>query len=408
MSAANDAAAERPLGSRMSMGSGGASPRLGSSMSAANDAGGYAASLASLQGLGPQRLRVLLHKYSPQDAWALVLSGRHVTERHDPAPPDLAAKLQQQARSTDPAEMDDRLRRHDTAVHILGDDTYPFELASDAFAPAVLFSSGDITALSNRRVGMVGTRRATAAGRSIAMEIAVELARSGVAIISGLALGIDGAAHRGALACTDLAKPVAVVGSGIDHPYPERHTELWNEVRERGLILAEVPPGTPPMAFRFPLRNRIIAALSEVLVVVESHERGGSLITAHEALERDRTVMAVPGSPRNTASIGTNMLLRDGALAVQDVNDVLAALGIGQLSFNRSVDPRREPSTDDALVRDAIGDVPVLPEELVHTVGLPFLDVALSLGRLEMAGWVVRSGAFFERVPFVLDPRPVR
>jgi DNA processing protein len=382
------------------------------SMSAANNAvvspGAYAASLASLQGLGPQRLRVLLHKYAPHDAWALVLRGRHVTERHDPAPADLATKLQQQARQIDPAEMEDRLQREDTTVHILGDDSYPLELASDAFAPAVLFSSGDITALSNRRVGIVGTRRATAAGRSIAMEIAVELARNGVAIISGLALGIDGAAHRGALACTDLAKPVAVVGSGIDHPYPERHTELWQEVRERGVILAEVPPGTPPTAFRFPLRNRIIAALSEVLVVVESHDRGGSLITADEALERGRTVMAVPGSPRNAASTGTNMLLRDGATAVQDASDVLMALGMGRLSLSRTVDSRREPSPDDALVRDAIGDVPVLPEELVHAVGLPFLDVALSLGRLEVGGWVVRSGAFFERVPFVLERRPVR
>jgi DNA processing protein len=376
-------------------------------MSAASEAG-YAASLASLQGLGPQRLRILLHKYAPEDAWSLVLSGRHVTERNDPSPPSLALSLQQQARQTDPAEMADRLLRHETEVHILGGDTYPFELASDAFAPAVLFSSGDMAALSNRRVGMVGTRRATASGRSIATEIALDLARNGVAVVSGLALGIDGAAHRGALACTDLAKPVAVVGSGIDHPYPERHAELWREVRERGLILAEVPPGTPPTAFRFPLRNRIIAALAEVLVVVESHDRGGSLITAHEALERDRTVMAVPGSPRNAASIGTNLLLRDGALAVHDAGDVLAALGMGHLSFSRATDSRREPTPEDAIVRDAIGEVPVLPEELGQAVGLPFLDVALSLGRLEMAGWVVRSGAFFERVPFVLDQRPVR
>jgi DNA processing protein len=366
----------------------------------------YAAAVASLP-LNPNQLRVLLHRYEPADAWEQVRSGRYLVDRALRKPDELTLLLRSEAAAIDLLALRDRLDETATAVHVLGQSGYPDSLAADVFAPAVLFSSGDLGALDRHRVGIVGTRRATAAGRSIATELGVGLARNGIAVVSGLALGIDGAAHRGALACTEHAKPIGVVGCGLDVPYPERHSALWHDVRRHGLLLAEVPPGTPPAPFRFPLRNRIIATLAEVLVVVESHERGGSLLTAVEALDRNRTVMAVPGSPRNVASTGTNMLLRDGAQAVHDVTDVLTALGLGQLSFAVPVDSRRPPSPDDAVVRDALGDVPVLPEQVALAVGRSFIDVVLSLGRLEVAGWVVRSGAFFERVPFVLGARPV-
>jgi DNA processing protein len=366
----------------------------------------YAAALSALRGLGPQRLRSLLAHREPQDAWNMIRAGRYPADRS--APNDLTTKLRDEAHRVDPDAVADLIAEHSVQVFRLGQLNYPPALADDFAAPAVLFASGNVGALDRRRVGMVGTRRATAAGRSIATELGFELARNGVAVVSGLALGIDGAAHRGALSCTERAMPIAVVASGIDMPYPLRHTDLWNEVRERGLVLSEVPPGTPPLSWRFPLRNRIIAALSEVLVVVESHERGGSLITAEEALDRERLVMAVPGSPRNFAALGTNQLLRDGASPIQDVRDVLMALGLGQLQFSTpAADPRRAPSAEDTVVRDAFGDVPVLPEDLANAVAQPFLDVALSLARLEVGGWVVRSGAFFERVPFALAPRPV-
>jgi DNA processing protein len=365
----------------------------------------YASALAAIRGLGPQRLRSLLARCEPEDAWNMIRSGRYVVDKYAPA--DIVTKLRDEAHRVDVEQVADSLVEHDVKVFRFGQPDYPATLADDFAAPAVLFASGNVAALDRRRVGIVGTRRATASGRSIATELGFELARNGVAVVSGLALGIDGAAHRGTLAHAE-AYPVAVVASGIDIPYPQRHTELWNEVRARGLVLSEVPPGIPPLSFRFPLRNRIIAALSEVLVVVESHEKGGSLITADLALERERIVMAVPGSPRNFASLGTNQLLRDGVAPVTDVRDVLMALGFGQLQFaGPAPDPRRAPSAEDAFVRDAFGDVPVLPEDLANTVERPFLDVALSLARLEVGGWVVRSGPFFERVPFALAPRPV-
>ncbi len=150
-------------------------------------------------------------------------------------------------------------------------------------------------------------------------------------MVSGLARGIDGAAHRGALAAGESAgvgRPVAVVGNGADVPYPKQNAELWSAVCTRGVLMSEWPPGTPPEAFRFPMRNRILAALCEVLVVVESRERGGSLLTVREALDRSVEVMAVPGSPRNRAAAGTNGLLRDGAAPVTSADDVLASLGL--------------------------------------------------------------------------------
>ena len=212
-----------------------------------------------------------------------------------------------------------------------GDPRFPALLGLDPAPPAVLFVRGDLGVLDARRVGIVGTRNATLAGRQTASALGCDLAAAGVAVVSGLARGIDGAAHRGALAAGEgagVGRPVAVVGNGADRPYPKQNAELWSAVGGRGVLMSEWPPGTPPEAFRFPMRNRILAALCEVLVVVESRERGGSLLTVREALDRSVEVMAVPGSPRNRAAAGTNGLLRDGAAPVTSADDVLASLGL--------------------------------------------------------------------------------
>ena len=163
---------------------------------------------------------------------------------------------------------------------------YPAVLADDLSPPPVLFARGDVAALDGRRVTIVGTRSATAAGREVAAELGAGLAQAGVRVVSGLARGIDGWAHRGALSAVGGGPPVGVVASGLDVVYPPEHRPLWDEVVERGVLLSEVPPGTTPHALRFPLRNRILAALGEVVVVVESKRKGGSLITVEEALLR--------------------------------------------------------------------------------------------------------------------------
>ena len=166
------------------------------------------------------------------------------------------------------------------------------------------------------------------------------LAEAGVAVVSGLAKGIDGAAHRGVLQRAGRPRRRRRRQRPRRARTPRQHAALWAEVCDRGLLLSEWPPGTAPEPFRFPMRNRILAALSEVLVVVESRERGGSLITARAAIERDVEVMAVPGSVRNRAAVGTNQLLRDGAAPVTDVDDVLVALG---LDTRRAGRPRYDP-----------------------------------------------------------------
>ncbi|MDP9402689.1 MAG: DNA-protecting protein DprA, partial [Actinomycetota bacterium] len=217
------------------------------------------------------------------------------------------------------------------SVHLQGHAGYPAALAGDHEAPPVLFSLGSLSALDEKapRVGIVGTRRCTGYGRDVARDFGTQLSSAGVAVVSGLALGIDGASHEGAVrAGAAGAPPIAVVGSGLDVVYPRRHASLWAQVADAGVILSEAPLGSRPEPWRFPARNRIIASLCDVLVVVESHRAGGSLHTVRSAEERGVTVMAVPGPVRSPASAGTNRLLSEGCPPACDVDDVLVALAL--------------------------------------------------------------------------------
>ena len=181
-------------------------------------------------------------------------------------------------------------------------------------------------------MAIVGTRSATPYGRQVASELGSDLAAAGVIVVSGLARGIDGAAHAGALRERGAASapPVAVVGTGLDIVYPATNRELWEAVASRGAILSEAGLGTKPHPGVFPARNRIIAALSDVVVVVESHRGGGSLYTAEAAARRSIPVCAVPGSVKSRASQGTNELLVDGCAPVRDAEDVLVAISLAR------------------------------------------------------------------------------
>ena len=262
-----------------------------------------------------------------------------------------------------------------------------------------MFVRGDLDALGDRRVGIVGTRHATAAGRATASELGSALASESIAVISGLARGIDAAAHRGVRSSGGPGRAVAVVGSGPDVHYPKLNADLWEWVATAGLLVSEWPPGVRPDAWRFPQRNRIIAALSEVLVVVESRERGGSLITARAAADRGIDVMAVPGSPRSRASFGTNQLLVDGVAPVTSAHDVLTALGLdhrrqGSVPF----DPRVQPDEMQQLILDACLEQPSNLDMIVSATGLSITDAALGAARLERSGWLVEAGGWFEPV----------
>lgn len=361
----------------------------------------YVAALAGFERMTTGRLATLLAGRSPEEAHAIAVGRRRAPEPIAALfdrDPDLAALWRNEASQRPPDEVWRSCRDAGVAVVVPGDGAYPPQLLDDPRRPAALFVRGDLGALDARRVGIVGTRNATQRGRETAARFGYELAAAGVVVVSGLARGIDGSAHRGALAVAG-STPVAVVGNGPDVPYPKQHAELWNAVAARGALISEWPPGTRPDAFRFPLRNRILAGLVEVLVVVESRERGGSLITAREAAERGVEVFAVPGPVQSRASIGTNRLLCDGAAPVTEVADVLMALGLDGRRAGRSrFDSRRRPAAADRLLIDACRERARSLEDLVSESERDLTEVAMVVARLERDGWLRETAGWFEAV----------
>lgn len=243
----------------------------------------------------------------------------------------------------DPVGWWERRAGSGVSVTWIGQPDFPAALAGDPHPPGVLFWRGDLSVLELPCVAVVGTRNATPDGRAVAFELGRDLARAGICVVSGLALGIDGAAHAGCLRAIDDGAPGAPAGvaaSGADVPYPRGHAELWRQVTERGVIVSENLPGRPAQAWRFPSRNRIIAGLARMVVVVESHVTGGSLVTAEAALERGIEVGVVPGPVHSPASAGSNQLLYDGPGPVRDATDVLDALGMFRPA------PKPQPAAD--------------------------------------------------------------
>ncbi len=288
-----------------------------------------AAALAGLPGMSPRRLVKLLDGFGPVLAWRAVEAGTH--------PADPGRRFASAARRTDVHEVGEDYARLGLHVLLADGHGYPSALVGDPGAPALLFALGHPMVLEGGpRVAIVGTRSATPYGRRVASELAGALAADGVAVVSGLASGIDAAAHAGALRATgaDVAPAVAVVGTGLDVVYPSSSRELWDEVAVRGVVFSEAPLGTQPHPGVFPARNRIIAALSDVVVVVESHVGGGALYTAEAAARRSIPVCAVPGSVHSRASEGCNALLVDGCIPVRDAADVKVALSLVRAGKN--------------------------------------------------------------------------
>ena len=346
-----------------------------------------AAALSAVPRLGTRRLGAMLGVQTPSRAIEMLGS--------------------EAPSQTDIESMDARLAKGSMSVTYIGADDYPELLLNDVARPAVLFYRGDLQVLQQRRVGIVGTRSATAAGRYMASHLAYDLSEQGVAIVSGLARGVDAWAHKGVLLALDrenvsasdshCGQPIAVVASGLDMTYPKENADLWKFVAENGLLLTESPPGTMPEAFRFPLRNRILAALCELVVVIESHAKGGSMITVEEAQRRDITVMAVPGSPRSLSSAGTNLLLQQGCAPVVDATDVMVALGLDNRRNHPQIfDSRRTPSLQDqALIAHMRGEAVTL-DQLLMRASTDLVQTALALGRLESEGWVVNNAGWWE------------
>jgi DNA processing protein len=361
----------------------------------------YAAALAGLPGMGPARLWGVLSHGPPAAAWARLAAGRPWTDPAvlrslGPGASELIRRWHAAAASTNTDAVDAALAAAGIAVVVHGGAGYPHLLAGDVEPPAVLFHRGSLDALAGPRVAVVGTRRCSPTGAGVAFELGRDLAAAGVRVVSGLATGIDGAAHRGVLAA-GAAPPIGVVGSGLDVVYPARHHDLWHAVGATGVLLSEAPPGARPERWRFPARNRIIAGLADLVVVVESHRRGGSLHTVDEADRRGIDVLAVPGSVRNPAAAGANDLLAEGRASVGSATDVLVALGLGPARHRDQADPRPAPDPDGQRVLEAVGWQPATLDHVAARSGLGLTTVAPALDRLVDTGWVQRSGGWFER-----------
>jgi DNA processing protein len=258
------------------------------------------------------------------------------------------------------------------------DRGFPDLLAALADPPLGLFVRG---ALPDRpTVAVVGARQASAYGREVAEYLGRELAAGGACVVSGMARGVDGAAHRGALA--GGGPTVAVWGAGPDRVYPREHAALAGEIAANGALVTEYPPGSPPLAAHFPERNRLIAGLSKVVVVVEADERSGALVTARLALDEGRDVMAVPGSVFSRMSAGPNGLLRAGAAPVLSAADVLGVLGL-------AAPPRGDAEPE--FLRHLPAGTSATVDELAARSGLPVARLLELLLELELAGWLVRE-----------------
>jgi DNA processing protein len=274
---------------------------------------------------------------------------------------------------------------------------YPICLFQLSDPPAVLYSTGPVERLveltAPPAATIVGTRKASPYGAEVARELGRGLAAAGVTVISGLALGIDALAHQGALAGN--GRPIAVLACGANLAYPARHRELYRRVKEAGVVLSELPPGCRPFRWSFPARNRIMAALGAITVVVEAADPSGSLITAHFATDLGRTVGAVPGQVTSRVAAGSNRLLRDGAATIRCPEDVLDELfGIGNgPSGPRAAEPSAVLALDPRLraVLDGVESGAGVGEIAART-GLSATAVRSALGELELEGLIVSGG----------------
>lgn len=297
----------------------------------------------------------------------------------------------------------ERLQQHNISLLSQTSPFYPDHLHQIHDPPLVLFYRGDPGCLSSPVVALIGSRACSDYGRRVSGMLASELAAGGVTVISGLAYGIDAAAHKGALAVG--GKTAGVLGCGLDVVYPGKHGHLYDAITAQGVLLSEYPLATRPDGFRFPARNRIISGLASAVVVVEATEQSGSLITARLALDQGREVFAVPGRVDSVKSSGTHRLIQQGAYLVQSAQDIFDELGIipgktgGEQSGENGI--QSEPvHGDEARLLDCLDTYPVDIDTLIRVTGLDTASIHGMLLNLELNGRVRQlPGQLYERIP---------
>ncbi len=280
-----------------------------------------------------------------------------------------------------------------SGAHVLTWDSpdYPSLLRQIPAAPPVIFVRGGFEPVDQWAVAIVGTRRLSAYGRLVAHDLATGLARNGITIVSGLARGIDGVAHRAALEAD--GRTIAVMGCGIDRVYPPEHRDLAHAiVAGQGAIVTDFPLGTEPSSANFPARNRLISGLSLGVLVIEAGERSGALITARFALEQDREVFAVPGNVNSPVSVGTNRLIQQGAKLVMGVEDILEELNLRMASEQAAAQVILPDSAEEAALLSQLSTQPLHVDDLGRLTGMPSYLISSTLTLMELKGMVQQVG----------------
>jgi DNA processing protein len=392
----------------------------------------FAAALACLPAVGPAWLVTALGRYGPEGAWRRVARGElnmpPASARSAPARAARAEDWATWAARFDLGAFWRSCLQKGISVAWPGSTGYPEALARGAAPAGVLFLAGAVgAATATPAVAVVGTRECTSDGAAVAFEIGYELAQAGACVVSGLALGIDGAAHAGAVTALRGLGPanpegnppaplrgttVGVAASGVDVVYPPKHAVLWREVVRLGAVISETPPGYPAQSWRFPSRNRVIAGMAKMVVVVECHLKGGSWHTVNAALRNGTEVAAVPGSVRSPAADGTNQLIREGATPVRHAADILDAIGhagpeprpleearAGRHRHGRGPDGRGPDRLGpvEQHVLAALAGRPLCLDDLVERSGLPVTAVAVGLEHLRDQGLAHEEGGWWAK-----------
>ncbi len=324
-----------------------------------------ALALSLIPGIGPVRRRALLERFG-------------TVERALDASTSLAAR---EAADSAAAEVLDRAGSLGAHVLFPEDEGFPNGMRDLSSCPAALFAQGDLALLRRPCVAIVGTRGATPYGLRVTRALASGLAERGVVVVSGMARGIDAAAHRAAIEVR--GGTIAVLGTGIDVVYPRGHRALQRDIGALGLLLSEELPGERADGGSFPRRNRLIAAQAQVTIVIEAGIRSGALITAHHALELGRTVAAVPGAIDSPPSSGSNMLIRDGAIVIAELADAMCLFGLSGVRA-----PPVLTQASERVVWDALASGAKDPDTLAASAGLPARECLTALSALELAGLV--------------------
>lgn len=351
---------------------------------------GYWVALNRVSGVGPSRLTALLELAGDiESAWRAPIQMLREA-RFDRA---TIEALLEARRTLDPAHELERLQRAGVRVFTWDDEDYPEGLRSIDRSPPVLYVRGTLQPSDELAVAIVGTRHASSYGREVAHSLATELGRSGVTVVSGLAMGIDAVAHRAALDAG--GRTLAVLGSGVDEIWPAQNRTLGADVMRSGALVADYALGTRPEARNFPPRNRIISGLSRAVVIVEAGSRSGALITAQYGAGQGRDVYAVPGNILNAGSAGCNALIRDGAIPLLSVDELLATLQVERVRLQQSARVSVKATPQESALLATLSLEARHMDDIVRAAALPSSAVVGLLTLMEMKGLVRQTAPQF-------------